>query len=101
MAPIARPSRPRVIRRAPRVKTNTRRGRRATRSSSSKSDMVHVRVPSGVKEKAVAAFEEMGVPMSTVLRYLLNFVAKQKALPFRIEMPNADTVAAMVEIGRA
>jgi len=59
--------------------------------------MVHVRVPSGVKEKAVAAFEEMGVPMSTVLRYLLNFVAKQKALPFRLEMPNADTVAAMAE----
>ena len=59
--------------------------------------MVHVRVPSGVKEKAVAAFEEMGVPMSAVLRYLLTFVAKQKALPFRIEMPNAHTVAAMVE----
>ncbi len=35
--------------------------------------------------------------MSRVLRYLLNFVAKQKALPFRIEMPNAHTVAAMAE----
>ncbi len=59
--------------------------------------MVHVRVPSGVKEKAAAAFDEMGVPMSTVVRYLLNFVAKQRALPFRIEVPNAETVAAMEE----
>ncbi len=62
-----------------------------------KSEMVHVRVPSGVKEKAAAAFDEMGVPMSIVVRYLLNFVAKQRALPFRIELPNADTVAAMAE----
>ena len=52
---------------------------------------------SGVKEKAVAAFEQMGVPMSTVLRYLLNLVAKPRALPFRIEMPNAHTVASMTE----
>ncbi len=59
--------------------------------------MVHVRVKRQVKAKATKALDEMGVSMSTVLRYLINYVAKQKALPFRLEVPNAKTAAAIEE----
>jgi len=62
--------------------------------------MFHIRVASEVKEKAAAAFEEMGLPMSAVLRYLLKFVARERALPFHIEVPNSETVAAMEEARR-
>ena len=38
--------------------------------------------------------------MATLLRYLLKFVAWLRTLPFRIEVPNSETVAAMEEARR-
>ncbi len=62
--------------------------------------MVHVRVKRQVKAKATKALAEMGLSVSDVVRVLLTYVAKRQALPFRIEVPNAKTAAAMEEARR-
>jgi DNA-damage-inducible protein J len=62
--------------------------------------MIHVRVKSAVKAGAKQACDAMGISMSTVLNYVLNFVAAEKRLPFPLEVPNAETRAAMEEAQR-
>jgi DNA-damage-inducible protein J len=59
--------------------------------------MVHVRVDEKVKANAAKAFESMGISMSDAVRMMLVRVAKEKALPFEVRVPNAVTVRAMKE----
>jgi DNA-damage-inducible protein J len=59
---------------------------------------VRARIDSGLKEEANATLKAMGLSMSDFIRLALTRVAKEKAVPFRIKVPNAKTRAAMKEV---
>ena len=62
--------------------------------------MVHVRVDQRIKARAAKALSAMGLSVSDAVRVLLTRVAAEKALPFSVRVPNAQTVAAMEEARR-
>lgn len=65
------------------------------------SDMVvRARIDRQVKEQAAQVLAEMGLSVSDAIRLLLVRVAAEKALPFTIKVPNAETAAAMAELER-
>ena len=59
---------------------------------------VRARIDSGLKEEANAALKAMGLSMSDFIRLALTRVAKEKAVPFKVKVPNAKTWAAMKEV---
>jgi DNA-damage-inducible protein J len=62
--------------------------------------VVRARIDGQVKEKAAKVLAEMGLSVSDAIRLLLVRVAAEKALPFEIKVPNAETRAAMGELER-
>jgi DNA-damage-inducible protein J len=62
--------------------------------------LVQARVDAGVKEEAAAVLAAIGLTVSDAVRLLLTKVAEEKALPFELHTPNAETVAAMKEARR-
>ena len=60
--------------------------------------VVRARVDGEVKEKAAKVLGHLGLSVSDAIRLLLARVAAENALPFEIEMPNAETRAAMAEL---
>jgi len=59
--------------------------------------MVHVRVDEETKAQATETLAAMGLTMSDAVRVFLRRVAVEKALPFALRVPNAETQAAMAE----
>ncbi|KPF85133.1 hypothetical protein IP70_13120 [alpha proteobacterium AAP38] len=59
--------------------------------------MVHVRVDEQTKAEAAATLAAMGLSVSDAVRVFLRRVAVEKALPFPVRVPNAETRAAMAE----
>jgi DNA-damage-inducible protein J len=59
--------------------------------------LVQTRIDSAVKEEAAAVLAAMGLTVSDAVRLMLTRVAHDKALPFEPLIPNATTVAAMLE----
>lgn len=59
--------------------------------------LVQTRVDGTVKEEAAAVLDGIGLTISDAVRLLLTRVARDKALPFELLTPNAETVAAMRE----
>ena len=57
--------------------------------------MVHVRVDEAVKAQAAATLADMGLSVSDAVRMLLVRVAAERALPFDVRVPNAETAAAI------
>jgi len=57
--------------------------------------LVQTRVDGAVKAEAAAVLEGIGLTVSDAVRLLLTRVARDKALPFELLTPNAETVAAM------
>jgi DNA-damage-inducible protein J len=60
--------------------------------------MVHIRIDEQVKAQASAALATMGLSVSDAVRMMLVRVAAEKALPFDVRMPNAETIEAMEEL---
>jgi len=60
--------------------------------------MVHVRVDERVKTQAADALAAMGLSVSDAVRLMLMRVAVEKALPFEVRVPNAETAAAIREL---
>jgi DNA-damage-inducible protein J len=60
--------------------------------------VVRARIDGRVKEKAAKVLADMGLSVSDAIRLLLIRVASEKALPFEIKVPNAETRAAMAEL---
>jgi len=58
---------------------------------------VRARIDENLKNEAAAVLAEMGLTVSDVVRMTLTRVAKDKALPFELKIPNAETRAAMEE----
>jgi DNA-damage-inducible protein J len=60
--------------------------------------IVRARIDGQVKERAARVLADMGLSVSDAIRLLLVRVAAEKALPFEIKVPNAETRAAMAEL---
>jgi len=54
---------------------------------------VRARINESLKNEAAAVLAEMGLTVSDVVRIALTKIAKEKALPFEMRMPNALTAA--------
>ena len=52
---------------------------------------VRARMDGALKNEAAAVLAEMGLTVSDVVRIVLTKVAKEKALPFEMRVPNALT----------
>lgn len=57
--------------------------------------MVHIRIDEKIKAKAAKNLAAMGLTVSDAVRLLLSRVATEKALPFKIRVPNRATRAAI------
>ena len=61
------------------------------------SAFVRARIDERLKDEAAAVLAEMGLTVSDVVRMTLTRVAKDKALPFELKVPNGETRAAIEE----
>ena len=59
--------------------------------------VVRARVEENVKDEATAVLAQFGLTVSESIRVMLTMIARDKALPFDLRIPNAQTVAAMEE----
>jgi len=59
--------------------------------------MVRARIDEHLKDEAAAVLAEMGLTVSDIVRMTLTRIAKDKALPFELKVPNVETRAAMAE----
>jgi DNA-damage-inducible protein J len=59
--------------------------------------IVRARIDGRVKDEAAHVLAEMGLTVSDAIRLMLVRVAAEKALPFAVKVPNAETIAAMEE----
>jgi DNA-damage-inducible protein J len=59
--------------------------------------MIHVRVDEDVKTQAAETLALMGLSVSDAVRVFLKRVAAERAMPFDVRVPNAETRAAMAE----
>ncbi len=58
---------------------------------------IRARIDNGIKDEATVALKAMGLTMSEFLRMAVTRVAKEKAIPFEVKVPNAVTLQAMQE----
>lgn len=58
---------------------------------------VRARIDESLKDEAAAVLAEMGLTVSDVVRMTLTRIAKDRALPLELKVPNAETRAAMEE----
>ena len=58
-------------------------------------EIVRARIDSDLKKEASAVLSGMGLSVSDAIRLLFVRVAAEKALPFDLRVPNAETQAAM------
>jgi len=62
--------------------------------------IVRARIDQATKERASAALATMGLSISDAIRLLMLRIADEKRLPFDVQIPNAQSVAAMNELIR-
>jgi DNA-damage-inducible protein J len=58
---------------------------------------VRARIDEKTRDEAAAVLADLGLTISDVVRMALKRVAKDKAVPFELKVPNAETIAAMKE----
>lgn len=63
-------------------------------------DVVRARIDTSLKKDATAVLSAMGLSVSDAIRMMLVRVVADKALPFDVRIPNAETQAALREIGQ-
>jgi len=61
---------------------------------------VRARIDGALKEEATAVLASMGLTVSDVVRIVLTRVAKEKALPFDLRIPNKLTVKTLAKSER-
>jgi len=62
--------------------------------------VVRARIDQQVKAQAAHVLEQMGLSVSDAIRLLMVRIAREKALPFDVRVPNEETIAAMEEARR-
>lgn len=63
--------------------------------------IVHVRIDETVRREASQALAEMGLSISDAVRMLLIRVAREKAMPFEVRVPNAESGRTVEELRQA
>ncbi len=61
---------------------------------------VRARIDEGLKNEAAAVLADMGLTVSDVVRIVLTKVAREKALPFEMRVPNKLTVETLAKSER-
>ncbi|TAM11596.1 MAG: type II toxin-antitoxin system RelB/DinJ family antitoxin [Nevskiaceae bacterium] len=61
---------------------------------------VRARVDEALKDEAAAVLADMGLTVSDVVRIALTKIAKEKALPFDMRVPNALTAETLAKSER-
>lgn len=61
---------------------------------------VRARIDEKLKEEAAAVLADMGLTVSDLVRIVLTRVAKDKALPFEMRVPNKCTVETLAKSER-
>lgn len=61
---------------------------------------VRARIDEALKEEAAAVLADMGLTVSDVVRIVLTKVAKDKALPFEMRVPNKLTIETLAKSER-
>ena len=61
---------------------------------------VRARIDETLKNEAAAVLAGMGLTVSDVVRIALTKIAKEKALPFEMRVPNALTAETLAKSGR-
>jgi DNA-damage-inducible protein J len=61
---------------------------------------VRARIDESLKEEAAAVLAEMGLTVSDVVRIVLTKVAKDRALPFEMRVPNRLTAKTLAKSKR-
>ncbi len=61
-------------------------------------DVVRARIETTLKKDATAVLSAMGLSVSDAIRLMLVRVVADKALPFDVRIPNAETQAVLREI---
>jgi DNA-damage-inducible protein J len=59
---------------------------------------LRARINEEVKNEAAAVLAEMGLTVSDAIRIFLTRVARDKALPFELKVPNRETAQAIKEL---
>ena len=62
-----------------------------------KTRMIHARIDRKLQESVARIFSQIGISTAEAIRLFLKQVELHKGLPFPIAIPNAETVAAMME----
>jgi DNA-damage-inducible protein J len=57
--------------------------------------VVRARIDERIKDEAAAVLGAMGLTVSDAVRLMLVKIAKEKALPFELLVPNEETIEAM------
>ena len=57
--------------------------------------IVRARIDRATKLEATELFQKMGITVSDAIRMMLVQAVAEKALPFEVKVPNAETVAAL------
>lgn len=71
------------------------------RRPAEKTQMVHARIDPQLKKAAERVFTKIGISTTEAIRLFLKQVELHKGLPFPVSIPNAETVAAMMETNDA
>jgi DNA-damage-inducible protein J len=61
---------------------------------------VRARIDEALKNEAAAVLAEMGLTVSDVVRIALTKIAKEKALPFEMQVPNKLTIETLAKSER-
>lgn len=67
------------------------------RQSKADTEMIHARVDGKLKRSTQKIFSDHGLSTTDAIRIFLTQVELHKGLPFPVEVPNAETIAAMEE----
>lgn len=67
------------------------------RRQDAKTQMIHARIDPKLKKSAERIFSEIGISTTEAIRLFLKQVELHRGLPFAVSIPNAETIAAMME----
>ncbi len=67
------------------------------RRQGAKNQMIHARIEPKLKKSAERIFAGIGISTTEAIRLFLKQVELHRGLPFPVSIPNAETVAAMIE----
>ncbi|MBQ4132175.1 MAG: type II toxin-antitoxin system RelB/DinJ family antitoxin [Desulfovibrionaceae bacterium] len=62
------------------------------------SAVVRARIDEKIKQEAADVLANMGLTVSDAVRMTLTAIARDKALPFELRIPNQETLDAMAEL---